>query len=124
MLNNISATIGCVILGTMTDKFHVTTCIIMSAVGTATAVLVVWGLAPSLPVLYVFCIMYGLLAGSWIAVYPGIMNEVAERSDSTRPWQGQAVGGYGSGSDASIIYSGLTGLLSGMSFLLKQLGAL
>jgi len=159
MLNNISATIGCVILGTMTDKFHLTTCIIMSAVGTATSVLIIWGLSPSLPVLYVFCVMYGLFAGSWTAAYPGIMKEVTKRGESASyksvdpvmvmghlllgrgigniisgplsealvrimPWRGQSVGGYGSRYGALIIYSGLTVLVSGMSFLLKRLGLL
>lgn len=56
ILTNISATMGCVVMGVMTDKFHATTCMIISAIGTAISVLVVWGLSSSLPVLYVFCL--------------------------------------------------------------------
>lgn len=159
MLTNISSAIGCATLGSMTDKFQVSTCIIISAVGTATSALVVWGLTPSLPVLYVYCVLYGLFAGGWTSVYPGVMKEISQRGGSANqshvdpvmvigvlllgrgvgnmisgplsealvrgmPWQGQAAGGYGSGYGGLIVYSGLTGLVSGANFLTKCLGIL
>lgn len=159
ILTNISATSGCVIMGFLTDKFHVTTCMIISAVGTAASVLLVWGLSPSLPVLYVFCVLYGLFAGGWTCVYPGVMKDVSQRHENAgydyadptmvigyllfargvgnivsgslstallggMPWKGQATAGYGSGYGRLIIYSGLTGLASGMNFLWKWLGLL
>ncbi|EUC43579.1 hypothetical protein COCMIDRAFT_100522 [Bipolaris oryzae ATCC 44560] len=157
MLVNISATIGCVIMGWMTDKLKVTTCIVVSALGTAMSVLVIWGLATSLPVLYVFCVFYGLFAGSWTSVYPGIMRDVAKKGESAghssadpvvvmgylllargignivsgplsealvegEPWRGQASAGYGSGYGALLVYSGVTALFSGTSFVLDYLG--
>jgi MFS family permease len=159
MLTNISSTMGCVILGYMTDKFHVTTCIIVAAMGTAISVLLVWGFSTSLPVLYVFCVLYGLSAGGWTSVYPGVMKEVTQkngvenhgRTDPVMvigvllfgrgvgnmisgplsealvdgmPWKGQAIGGYGSGYGGLIIYSGLTGLASGINFVGRCLGLL
>jgi MFS family permease len=157
MLTNISSTMGCVILGWMTDKFHVTTCIIISAVGTAISVLLVWGFTTSLPVLYVYCVLYGLFAGGWTSVYPGVMKEITQKGENANhrhvepvmvigmlllgrgvgnmisgplsealirgmPWQGQAIGGYGSGYGGLIIYSGLTGLASGTNFVFEILG--
>ncbi|KAF2469223.1 MFS general substrate transporter [Lindgomyces ingoldianus] len=159
ILVNIAATIGLAIMGSLTDKVHVTTCIITSAMGAATSVLLIWGLSASLPVLYVFCIFYGLFAGCWPSIWPGIMKEVAQRGESDgygyvdplmvyghlcigrgvgnvisgplsdalikgMPWQGQAMGGYGSGYGSLIIFSGLTCLLSGMNFLWKCLDLL
>jgi len=159
ILVNIAATIGCVIMGSLTDKLHVTTCIIISAVGAATSVLLIWGLSASLPVLYVFCVLYGLFAGCWTSIWPGIMKEVSQRGESEGygyvdpvmvfghlcigrgignvisgprshtlirglPWQGQAIAGYGSGYGSLIMYTGLTGLLSGMNFLWKRLDLL
>ena len=159
ILINISATSGCVIMGFLADKFHVTTCMIISAVGTSASVLLVWGLSPSLPVLYVFCVFYGLFAGGWTCCYPGIMKDVSRRYASagfdyadpvmvigvlllargignivsgplstalikSMPLQGQARAGYGSGYGGLIIYSGLTGLSSGMNFVWKWLGLL
>ncbi|PGH12184.1 adenylyl-sulfate kinase [Polytolypa hystricis UAMH7299] len=111
ILVNIASSIGCVIMGSMTDKLHVTTCIIISAAGAATSVLLIWGLATSLPVLCVFSVLYGLFAGCWTSVWPGIMKEISQRGESEgysyvdpvmvygylgMPWQEQAITGYGS----------------------------
>lgn len=82
MLVNISATIGLVIMGSMTDRLHVTTCMIISAVGASASALVVWGLAESLPLLCLFCILYGISAGSWASTWPGIMKEVSQNGES------------------------------------------
>lgn len=155
ILVNITATIGLVIMGSLTDKLRVTTCTIISAMGAATSALLIWGFAASLPVLYVFCIFYGLFAGSWTSIWPGIMKEVSESGGNDghsyidpvmvyghlcigrgignvisgplssalvmgMPWRGQAVAGYGSGYGILILYTGLTGLLSGISFLLNR----
>ncbi|KAK4172241.1 major facilitator superfamily domain-containing protein [Triangularia setosa] len=81
MLVNISATVGLVIMGSMSDRFQVTTCMVISAVGASASVLVVWGLAESLPVLYVFCVLYGISAGSWASTWPGIMREVSQNGE-------------------------------------------
>jgi MFS family permease len=156
MLINISATIGSVVVGCMTDKLRATTCIIILAVGTSVSVLLVWGLTTSLPVLYVYCILYGFFGGSWASVYPGVMRDISRKSGRANchhvdpmmvtgmlllgrgvgniisgplseallrgmPWKDQAIGGYGSGYGGLIVYSGLTGFTSGLSFLLERL---
>ncbi|KAH6654459.1 major facilitator superfamily domain-containing protein [Truncatella angustata] len=156
MLVNVATTMGLVIMGSLSDKFHVTTCMIISAMGAAISVLVVWGLSASLPVLYLFCVLYGLFAGSWASVWPGIMKEVSQNGERDgyghvdpvmvqgmlcvgrgvgnvisgplsnsllggMPWRGQAMSGYSSGYGVLILYTGFTGLLSGMNYLLKRL---
>lgn len=73
LLINISTTIGCVVMGTLTDRLPATTCILISSAGATIGVFVLWGLSSSLAVLYVFCIMYGLFAGSFTSTWPGIM---------------------------------------------------
>ena len=40
------------------------------------------------------------------------------------PWMGQAFGGYGSGYGPLIVYSGLTGLLSGSPIIWRSVGLL
>lgn len=159
MLVNLAMTMGLVVMGSIVDRLHVTTCMLISATGAAVSVLVIWGLSTSLPVLYVFCIFYGLFAGSWASVWPGIMREVAQRcgdeghgytdpsmvhghlcvgkgvgnlisgplSDTLikgMPWQGEVVGGYGSGFGILILYTGVTAGLSGMNFLWRRLKVL
>lgn len=37
------------------------------------------------------------------------------------PWQGKAMGGCGSGHAVLILYTGVTGILSGMGFLWKRM---
>lgn len=156
ILVNISATAGLALMGSMTDKLDVTTCMIISAGGASASVLVVWGLAESLPVLYVFCVLYGVSAGSWASTWPGIMKEVSQNGERDgyghvdpvmvqghlcvgrgvgnvisgplsnaliwgMPWEGRAMGGYGTGYGVLIVYTGLTAVLSGVSFLCKCL---
>ncbi|KAF2723672.1 MFS general substrate transporter [Polychaeton citri CBS 116435] len=156
ILLNMAGTFGCIIMGTLTDKIQVTTCVIISATGAASSVLLFWGLSASLPVLYLFCVFYGMFAGCWTTVWPGIMKEISRRGESEgygyvdpimvfgllcmergvgniisgplsdvllkgMPWLGQAVAGYGSGYGVMIVFTGLTGLASGLTFLWKQL---
>ncbi|RYP58646.1 hypothetical protein DL770_010386 [Monosporascus sp. CRB-9-2] len=159
MLANISTTIGSVVMGTMTDKVQTTTCIVISAIGASTGTLLVWGLSSSLGVLYAFCVMYGLFAGCWTSIWPGIMRDIAkpgqlEGQRYTDPvmifgllsagrgignlvsgplseslvkgmtWKGEAIGGYGSGYGPLIVYTGVTALFAGSSFIWKRLGLL
>ena len=156
ILLNVASATGCIIMGIMTDKMQVTTCIIISAVGVAISVLLFWGLAVSLPMLYVFCVLYGLFAGCWTSIWPGMMRDISQRGEnegygfvdplmvysflcigrgvgniisgplsgvfvSRMPWQGQVIGGYGSGYGILIVYTGMTGLLGGLHFLWKCL---
>ncbi|KAI0118686.1 major facilitator superfamily domain-containing protein [Nemania sp. FL0031] len=85
LLINISTTIGCVVMGTLTDRLPATTCILISSVGATVGVFIIWGLSSSLAVLYVFCIIYGLFAGSFTSTWPGIMRALGrgrEEDDS------------------------------------------
>lgn len=158
ILVNIATTIGLMVMGSLSDKLAVTTRMLISAVGVGISVLLVWGLTASLPVLYVFCVMYGLFAGSWASIWPGIMREVTQKFQHEnehvdpvmvhghlcvgrgvgniisgplsgslirgQPWQGKVIGGYGSGYGILILYTGLTGLVSGMSFLWRYANVL
>jgi MFS family permease len=156
MLLNLSSSIGLMVMGWLSDRLSVTTCMLISAMGVATSVLLVWGLTSSLAALYVFCICYGLFAGSWASIWPGIMRDVSQGSEDAgyghadpvmvqghlcigrglgnilsgplsdslirgMPWQGKVLGGYGSGFGPLIVYTGLTGLLSGMNFIWRML---
>lgn len=160
ILVNLAVTIGLVVMGSLSDRLPPPTCMIISALGAATSVLVVWGLAASLPTLYIFSVFYGLFAGSWAAIWPGVMRDVSQRGESEgyghadpimvhghlcvgrgvgnivsgplsdslirgMPWQGRAIrGAYGSGFGPLVVFTGLTGLVSGMNFLWKHLGLL
>lgn len=72
ILFNVGTVIGCVIMGSFVDRYHATTCILISTVGSTVAVFVLWGVAMSLAPLYVFCIAYGLFAGSFTSTWPAV----------------------------------------------------
>ncbi|KFA50385.1 hypothetical protein S40293_05198 [Stachybotrys chartarum IBT 40293] len=74
---NVSSVFGCLAMGMIIDKLHVTTCIMISTVGTILGTFLLWGLAPNMPVLYVFCIVYGFFAGAYTSTWPGIMRQVS-----------------------------------------------
>lgn len=76
LLVNVASVFGCIAMGTLIDRFDVTTCIMISTVGTTFGTFLLWGLASNLPVLYVYCIIYGLFAGSYTSAWPGIMRQV------------------------------------------------
>jgi MFS family permease len=68
-------------------------------------------------------IVYGhLCIGRGIGnIISGPLSDAIIRS---QPWQGQTIGGYGSGYGVLIIYVGLTSLISGMNFVWRLLGLL
>lgn len=86
---NVASVAGTVAMGALTDKLDVTTCILISTVGAAFGVFILWGLASSLAMLYVSCVVYGLFAGSYTATWPGIMKQVAVRAAAS----GESSGG-------------------------------
>jgi MFS family permease len=156
ILLNIASATSCIIMGIMTDKLPVITCLVIAAAGAAISVLLFWGLAVSLPMLYVFCVLYGLFPGSWTAIWPGMMKEISQRGEDEgygfvdpllvysflcigrgvgnlisgplseaflrgMPWQGEVIGGFGSGYGVLIVYTGVTGLAGGLNFIWKCL---
>ncbi|KAI0146951.1 MFS general substrate transporter [Xylariaceae sp. FL1272] len=162
ILINISSVFGCIAMGMLIDRLHVTTCILVSTIGATVGVLVIWGLSPSVSVLYIFCVMYGLFAGSFTSTWPGIMMNMARQhspddkqgqrtvtvmvfgflavgrgignvatgplSESLVrgwPWRGETSAvGYGSGYGIMIVFTGITALLGGSTFVWRRLGLL
>ncbi|OAK95888.1 MFS general substrate transporter [Phaeosphaeriaceae sp. SRC1lsM3a] len=86
ILINVAAVFGCVAMGGFVDRWHITTCILISTIGSTLSVFLLWGFSTNLPLLLVFCIVYGLFAGSYTTTYPGIMSAVKatdHRTDTT-----------------------------------------
>ena len=111
-----------------------------------------WGFSTSLPVLYLFCITYGLFAGSFTSTWPGVIKDVQKKSDTAdaglvfaflaagrgignvvsgplsealvkgRPWWGQAGMAYGSGFGALIAFTGASAACGGLSFVVRMVG--
>jgi MFS family permease len=83
MLFNLSATAGLSIMGALSDRLHATSCVLIAAVGSAVSTFLLWGLCTSLPVLYVYSILYGLFAGCWPSVWPAVIRETSQRGEDS-----------------------------------------
>ncbi|KAJ5915866.1 hypothetical protein N7454_011007 [Penicillium verhagenii] len=149
-LINLSWVFSSVIMGFLSDRYHCTTCIFISTVGTVLAVFFVWGFAINVPVLYVFCVAYGLLAGGYTATWAGVAEEIERANPATDVsviypfmefgrgignlvsgplseallkgdnWGGSAFGVYGSGYGTLVVFTGATALIGGVSIAARQ----
>lgn len=147
---NLASVFGSVIAGFLCDRYHVTTVISISTVGTLLSVFLGWGFAVTIPALYVFCVAYGLLAGGFSSTWSGMANEIHKanpQADATvifpflefgrgigniasgplseallraDNWRGHAWGTYGSGYGALVACTGVTALVGGVSVLARQ----
>ncbi|KAJ5151330.1 uncharacterized protein N7482_010582 [Penicillium canariense] len=150
-LVNLTSVFSSVLAGFLSDRYHVTTIILISTVGTVLSVFLLWGFAVTLPALYVFCTAYGLLAGGFSSTWSGIANEIQKAnpdSDATvifpfmetgrgignvvsgplsetllraDNWKGRASGAYGSGYGALVVCTGGTAIVGGISVVARQL---
>ncbi|KAJ5895000.1 hypothetical protein N7495_006691 [Penicillium taxi] len=147
-LVNLASVFSSVIAGFLSDRYHITTCLFMSTVGTVLAVFFLWGFSSSIPCLYVFCVAYGLLAGGYSSTWAGIAEDIQRAcpgSDSTVifPFMelGRGIGNivsgplsvsllqadtrtwgkYGNGYGALIVCTGATALVGGVSVVTRQL---
>lgn len=152
VLLNTAAVFGCVFVGVLIDRLHVTTVIFITTVGATFSVFVFWGLSASIPLLLLFSLVYGFFAGSFSSTYTGIIREVRKKDSGAeaglvfgllaagrgigsvacgplseallkdRPWQGEAALGYGTGYGGLIVFTGVTAMLGGVSFGARRLG--
>lgn len=147
MLFNLASVFGCVIMGSMVDRFNATTCVLGSTVGSTIAVFLIWGFSDSLAPLYIFCVFYGLFAGSFTSTWPAVADEVKKGSNyvdqsmvlgflstgrgigniASGPlsasllkgsaWRGIAAKAYGTGYGPLIVFTGLSAFLGGLGVL-------
>jgi MFS family permease len=74
---------GSLALGTLTDRFHVTTVILISTIGSMIAAFVFWGLTNSQALLYIFAMTWGMFAGGYPATWAGCAALMRRRNQST-----------------------------------------
>ncbi|KAF2113364.1 major facilitator superfamily domain-containing protein [Lophiotrema nucula] len=150
ILLNAAGFVGCMCMGVAVDKYHVTTCLFVSAIGSTFGVFLLWGLSTSLPLLYVFCIVYGAFAGCQSSAWSAIIRDTKQKkrgADSGMVFAclsaGKGVGNlcsgplseallhagnwkagmaYGSGYGALIVFTGTTALLGGWGIVAKRVG--
>ncbi|OGM49943.1 MFS monocarboxylate transporter [Aspergillus bombycis] len=148
---NVSNMFGCILIGWLADRYHVTKCILISTVGAVFSTFLLWGLSVHLAPLYLFTIVYGCTGGSFSSSWAATSSEVGKSHPSadvsmvfafmetgrgignvisgplseallrTRLWEGQAWGAYGTEYGILVVLTGVTGLLGGVSVVARAL---
>jgi MFS family permease len=151
---NLSSVFGCVLMGVLIDRYHVTTCILVSTIGTTVGVFLLWGFSTSLPLVYIFCVTYGLFAGSFTTTWTGVIRNIRGKVESAdtsmlfaflafgrgigsicsgplsqqlisgSPWLGSNKLAYGSGYGPLITFTGVSALVAGSSIIFRKSGYL
>lgn len=151
-LINTCSVLSAIIVGLLIDRFHVTSVILLSTLGSVIAIFLFWGFSSSLPLLCIFASAYGLFAGGFSSTYTGVIKEIKRHEESAdvglvigllsagrgigavvsgplsevllkaRPWQGVTSLGYGSAYEGLIVFTGVTAAAGGVSFLGRVLG--
>ncbi|KAL8919506.1 MAG: hypothetical protein Q9172_004944 [Xanthocarpia lactea] len=73
---NLSSVGGTIFFGYLTDRLHPSTAILISSLGAALSVFLLWGFALSKPVIYIFAITYGVFGGGYAATWTGFVSEI------------------------------------------------
>jgi MFS family permease len=148
---NLASVFGSVSMGFLSDRCHTLTCVSISTVGTVLSIFLIWGFSTTIPGLMVFGVAYGIFAGSYSAIWSGMIREIQTNNpaaDATiifstiafgrgvgnvvsgpfsealiqaDSWQGHAAGAYGSGFGLLIVCTGLTAIMGGLSLMARCL---
>ncbi|ROV89932.1 hypothetical protein VSDG_08219 [Cytospora chrysosperma] len=85
LIFNTSSVVGCIAIGWLIDQFHVTTCVMISTIGATLGTFLLWGCAFDMPMVYIYCVSYGLSAGSFTTTWTGVMREVSGKDMLSTP---------------------------------------
>lgn len=77
---SLSSTFGALFLGMMSDRLNANKVILMSAIGSATPVFLLWGLSRQLANVVIFALVYGFFAGGFSSTWTSMMREI-QRDD-------------------------------------------
>lgn len=145
-LFNSTSVLGAIGMGFLCDRLHVTTVIFISTIGATLSVFLFWGLSTSFPLLIIFALAYGISAGGFSSTWPGVIREIQKKSPgaemgtlfgllaagrgvgavasgpiseallANQSWRGAAALGYGTGYGGLIVFTGVSALCGGLSF--------
>lgn len=151
-LFNTSSVFGTILMGSLTDRFHVTSVILLCTAGATLSVFLLWGMATNLPLLCIFSLCYGVTAGGFSSTWPGMIKEVKKKSERAevsmlfglyaagrgvgsvisgplsealvhqKPWTGKAAMGYGTGYGVLILFTGVSAALGAVPWIGRRTG--
>jgi predicted MFS family arabinose efflux permease len=151
-LLNVMGVFGCIAVGLLVDRFHVTTVLWLLSAGSLLSVIFLWGFSSNAQTLLCFSALYGFFAGPFTTTYTGVVKETRKQVPGAEHGLimgmlciGRGIGsiaagpiserllkhggsnsGFGSGYDSQyeslILFTGICVALGGISFGAKRLG--
>ncbi|KAF2841835.1 putative MFS monocarboxylate transporter [Patellaria atrata CBS 101060] len=149
---NGTSVFGGIVIGVVSDHFHVTNAILVSTLGSTAAIFFLWGFSSHVAVLSIFVIVYGFFAGGYSTTWSGALMELKRESPASDTgfmfgllsggrgignvisgplsvalmtnagWLDlENTGGYSSKYGPMIIFTGVTALLGGWSWIWRYL---
>lgn len=82
-LLNVASVLGMILIGALTDRYHISTVLLISALGSSFSVFFLWGLAVTEIPLYAFVLIYGVFAGGYTSTWTGCASEVRQQTPGT-----------------------------------------
>ncbi|RMZ70300.1 MFS monocarboxylate transporter [Pyrenophora seminiperda CCB06] len=140
ILINIAAVIGSVSMGSIVDRTHVTTAILISTIGAMLSVFLIWGFSTSLPPLLTFCFitwpgilrtvqrstgqMESSMVYSFLSLGRGVGNVVSGPVSEALIKTGNmgGLGLYGTQYGSLVIWTGVSAALGGVSIIGRRVG--
>jgi predicted MFS family arabinose efflux permease len=136
---------GSFIFGFFADRLQVSTCILVSSVGSVLSIFLFWGLSDQVALLAVFAITYGFFAGAYSSTWPGVLKEMRRMDQNVETglmygilsggrglgyalsgplssvllntsWPEGRSWGYGTEYGPMILFTGISALLGGWGF--------
>lgn len=66
--------------GFLIDRYHISTILLISSIGSALSVLFIWGFALSQPILFIFAFTYGVFAGGYASTWTGCASDIRKET--------------------------------------------
>ena len=80
VLVNLASVFGCILVGALVDRVDITKIVLCTGGAAAIAIFAIWGVSTSLAPLYIFGLLYGLIAGSYSTAWAGMIKDVQRQS--------------------------------------------
>ena len=101
---NLLSVAGTILIGYLTDHLDPTSVVLISALGSALSVLLIWDFALSTPLIYIFALTCGIFAGRYAATWTGCVSEI--QRDAIEAEMGVVLGMMAAGRGLRAVMSG------------------
>lgn len=105
-LANLGTCFGCLLMGVLVDRFHISVAIAVATLGQMIAIFVFWGLTSSQAMLYVFALTFGMFGGGYSSSWSGYAGAIKPRGYSGHINTGLVVSLMAAGRGIGAVISG------------------